>query len=814
MPQTNMPTPPTIRSADTTVGLALRIAVLLAAVMAAGSLTGCDQKEDKPGGGSGSDGSATTSPASAPASDVRDEPDQPVRLTLTPLVSRELSPSGDPQSVAYEDKVKVTVPGGLLTGPSKLTISAVTDPPPPNHDGVVQKAVYDVKIDGHSQFGQDILIELPWTPTGLEASYPASALTWAEYYEPSMGVWFPVASSVNVERKTITIRTRHLSAFAVLTPQGGGDYKLWVVEEDPREALLVLHYNEPEVRKATIQFKNEKLSFELNKLDGDTLHGYLAKLAEYARSAVLAYRRLGLEPWAKPLHIYVGNPTRISSSYHNEWTGNIGFNTTADTLETLQCAISHEIFHSVQRSHYWPQTFPFRRSWLEATAEYAACRVAMPSYAYWGKLDKHYRIRKLATYLTKTLTYARARPVAEGTDPWANHEYAAAYFIDHVCTTGAALTGSTPQEYFASMFKAVAAEGDWDALEGFLFAQHGPKHSMTQQYADFAIDYLLAGNSPMYFSDAPGVGIVYHTTGPVKDAAVAASLALEEDGKEHLHTFHFPEALTTGLIKATCPSPKGKQWFAVVEAPEIPNDVLVTACRLKGDDRARGGESHRLPATVTAATLPKIHCLDKGDALYVAASSAKADKMVIATVKALPLESTPIKSSAKITLTPQPWGKAQCQLTLKTSGELISNAGMRKYVTEDSSYTNYPHVQILSPNYADPTQVSVKVEYELSKGKKYRHHDNFDVKAQWVDITIDNARLEVDAGSGRTALAGLSDSFRVLVRNNQTPMVRIYLVLDIKADFGRTDDDGRERIVKRDSSKASLLVVDLHGGGF
>lgn len=702
-----------------------------------------------------------------------------------------LSPSDAPQTATWE-QVRVTVPGGLLRESRKLTIRPVDDPAPPNRDGIRQAAVYDISIEGLDRFDQDLVLEFPWN------GEPA----WVESYEPESGVWFPERSTVDPERKTITVRTRHLSAYAVLNPQGGGDYKLWVAEEEAREPLLVIHYNDKEVRGLTRVFRDETLGFELKKLENDSLPGYVAKVAEFAREALAAYRKHGFEPYVKPLRLYVGGPKRIASSYHNEWTGNISINTTADTLETLRYVVSHEIFHSVQRNFYWPQAFPFRRGWIEATAEYAACRIAMPDYRYMGKLDKGYRRKVLATYLTKDLTYFRARPAEEGTDPWANHEYAAAYFVDHVCRTGAARSGTSPSQYFATMFRSAAAGGDWDGLEAILTG----KDSLPRQYADFAAHYLLEPASPMYFVEENDQ--ISYRTGSVTPAALDARLSLVEDGKPQTHTFSFGEKLTSRVIQARVEAPKEDTWFASVEPDgELPEGVFLTVGILKSDDRARGCEYHRLEK-------PRIFPLKRDDALYVVASSSAAQAGVSVILAALPLQATPLQSSAKISLTPPPWGKAGCTLTLGVEGNLVCPAGMKRTVSETTEYTNYPHLKILSPSFLPPTELQVTVDYSLSKGVTYRHEDIFEFGSGYVEMRIDNPRLKISGAGIDEEVDGLTCSVRVPLPKGRSPQVHVSLVLDVRADFFQYVKDGDPKSVKTDSAKMTFLVTDVHVGGF
>ena len=192
--------------------------------------------------------------------------------------------------------------------------------------------------------------------------------------------------------------------------------------------------------------------------------GFIAKVAEFALATAFRYQSQHFKLYSAPLHIYVDDSSEIPHSYHSAFTCTVGVNTSASALEdldTLQYTVAHEMFHNVQRTFYWPHEFGTRRGWLEAIAEYAACRIAMDGYRYMGKLDKPNRQQILKNYLTKDLTYFRV--FRDDSDPWQNHEYAASYFLERVCLNGARQLHVTPR-IFMKMFQwaaPMATGTDW-----------------------------------------------------------------------------------------------------------------------------------------------------------------------------------------------------------------------------------------------------------------------------------------------------------------------------------------------------------------
>lgn len=627
----------------------------------------------------------------------------PAAMSLRPLVSQQVGPSAKPQTVAWQDQVKVTLPGGLLKEPRKVTISAVDNPPRPIHESVRQTAVYDISIEGCTEFEQDIVLELPYAECGLESHYPGEALTWIEYYEPSLESWMPVNATTDPARKRMSVRTRHLTPFAVLQPIPGGDFGLLVGEwiEDspaggwPARFLFAIHYNARKVSSGTWAYKQLGLGMRVytdpltrpgatRRMPGpapgrtgtgmssespdhlvlrgirlypgarEEVPGFIAKVADFALAAAARYRALDLKLYSAPLHIYVAGSSEIPDSYHGAFTCTVGVNTSASVLEdldTLQYTVAHEIFHNVQRSIYWPHEFGTRRGWLEATAEYAACRIAMDGYRYMGKLDKPHRQMRLANYLTKDLTYFRV--FRDDSDPWQNHEYAASCFLDRVCLNGARQLHITPKKYFAKMFKWAAANGDWDGLAAFL-GQHGS--SLAEQYADFAVFYLFDAKSPICFKTlVPASGgtqpvISYQTDGPPPERSLAALLTLAEDAKPQEHRFELTEKLTSKVIQVQATAPIKKKWAVKTElAGDLPADTVVTVARLRNNDRRAGVELKRFPATGGPVA---VH-LDAADGLYIIASAARP-------------ASVTVKVTAESGMSPAPTPETPKDLTLKT----------------------------------------------------------------------------------------------------------------------------------------------------
>ena len=569
---------------------ARRLGWPLLAVLASAMLLAAGCKDDRRESG-GTRGPAASGPASAPASARAESRPAPMQFKLTSLASTKLGVSDSPQSVAYQDRIKVTVPGGLVKAPAVLTISAIADPPPPDFSCLRQAAVYDVSMTGAAELDKDLLIEMPYDPNALPKGHPPQAVLTVACFDPVDRVWANLPCAIDTQRHVVTARTRHLCPVSILVWTPGEDDEELHVSEGIDDAEIVIYYNRKQVQRAT--FPTYK------KVDPPETPGYVAAVRDAAWNARTAYKKYGLELNAKPLFIYMAPAPH---SGHNAFTGNVTINFVTQDPNDLGYAVAHEMLHNVERNYYYWHTFWAHRWWLEASAEYAASRLVVRNYPFMGKTDV---ARMSPKFLTQYLTYAHTPSSSDDDpapkpgsftdrlgigrkDPWRYHAYQGAFFLEYLCRTGVSLLRDTEPTldeptYFARMFKYVSTHGyvTTNSLNEFLVSQHGAAHDLAHQYVAFVMQYLFDPSSRMPKDAA--------TPEKMNPAAVEETLVLEEnDDQEHVVPFlNLPNGHSVKLQRIVAKVPKGDQWRAVsVEAlrRNAPR-VWLYVLRLPGDKR-------------------------------------------------------------------------------------------------------------------------------------------------------------------------------------------------------------------------------------
>lgn len=452
---------------------------VLGLLVAAGA--GCNRSRDR--SASEPDERSGKPAASAPAD--AEAGFKPWAYTTRVVHQQAVSPGAADNVVRVPDRVAVTVPGGLLKGAATLTISEVDNPPPPNFEALVPLATWDVSLGDIHLLDKDIRIEMPVDPAGLRTDGPPAAVLSAGYYDVGEQSWIELPLEFDAARSVAVVRTRHLSVIRLCQVR-----PKWVVEMD--EDVVVV-YDPKDVAAKTSGYlaafppehpthahMSESLKKNLGPFILDTLH--------YARSSLKNYRSFNkqLVPHSKPLRIYVEG---TGSSSHDPVTGAINVTFAASSSAKLHYVIAHEMFHNVQLN--W-MGLVGSRWWMEATAEYAASRIAQPHYGLMGKRDEE---RLKPAFIHRSLTYAStpkpdwlqgAADLALGENPWRVHAYQGAYFIEFLVKNKGLK--------FDEMFLSIAAGGFSEAALDKLLKTSG---GLAGCYRDFVHYWLFDQASPV-----------------------------------------------------------------------------------------------------------------------------------------------------------------------------------------------------------------------------------------------------------------------------------------------------------------------------
>jgi len=200
------------------------------------------------------------------------------------------------------------------------------------------------------------------------------------------------------------------------------------------------------------------------------------------------------------------NPT------HYAVTGNLVIPLHESNRLGLMQSVAHEMFHNVQSRQFSAPGVLVRNLltgnwWLEASAEYAASRIAIADYPLMGKRNTALP----PNYLFSPLTYS---PITEGRFP--GHQYHGAHFLDFIVRQGQTLEATegvagSRGRYFRDLYDTVSsapiAAEKYDPLiplAAFIAGRHTGL-TLDETYTRFAAHYLFSAASPMSVTDRAAI---------------------------------------------------------------------------------------------------------------------------------------------------------------------------------------------------------------------------------------------------------------------------------------------------------------------
>ena len=420
------------------LGLALLAGVAL-------SVAGCGKDSEGP----------RTAPVPAPPAR------KPPAWKLTPLVSETLDPSPQDRTVSYKEAVSVTVPGGLLKGKEELRISSVEGAPAPRFKGLQHLALYDVSLGKPRLLDKELTLEMAFDPSRARGHG-----LWMEYWDGAQEVWVTLPGEVDLKKKVVRARTRHLCPTAVASAEQiadetgrallPADRGKWYYAND----YFVLSFFKSEVEASTCDKKNPKGFKEYLDPSVPVVHDEMPRFVEnawhYLNEARRRYCGEGgaglrdLPRFDESAYLFKGGTNVFvgggGSSSRNKFTGSISI--TLDTLsaKVLRFLCAHELFHSVQGRYYTCAGMTSRKWWMEATADYAAEKIALCGENQMGgdrinprHFEKSLTYSSSAIYDAASAAEGGVRELAGlnpdkfiGDDPHGYNEYTGAFFIHYL----------------------------------------------------------------------------------------------------------------------------------------------------------------------------------------------------------------------------------------------------------------------------------------------------------------------------------------------------------------------------------------------
>ena len=534
---------------------------------------------------------------------------------LTPLVSQKLAPSADPQTVGEEGRVRVTVPGGLLSEERTLTISSVEGYSEPRFPVTAQvTAIYDVSLGDLHQLDMPLLVELAYDPAKLRGSLPPEDALVAMYWDEALNDWSTLPFYVDTGRNTLVILTMHLSTFvgAEFVSDGHIANDHFSLRYDPADYKsrldggLVFGESLNPAHKDYLGVVWDSLNeARQSYVDADLRDTYTIKWQE----KITSIGRGGIPTTRIQINynVFLGGDDDAS---RNKLTGDISIPyKTTYAPSGVKLMTAHEVFHAVQARYYTMaglDNLAFflttRRWWMESTAEYAAARIAwkagLPGMG--GTINPR--------YLEESLLSSDR-----------DHAYNTAWFIEFL------VKNKVPASNFADMFNTVAASYNpsvESVLDGYL-KQANAGSGLDLCYREFA----------QYWFFNPDSGLPASEGRVPPQAADWALLNVDEyqTSREFSLAADYTASLW-GIGVTTTPDSPSRNLRVETPADSLPDDVTIYVYVLPNRQRQPGGGQ---PAGVFNAVSTKSAdvALTADDDLFVlAVNSGHSARQVTVTV--------------------------------------------------------------------------------------------------------------------------------------------------------------------------------------
>lgn len=395
------------------------------------------------------------------------------------LGTRLPAPSTERPTMTLPQAAGSAAPKVLGEGASSITIREVAGLPAPLPEGVEALSVHHV--EGPVPPG-GALLEFPYDTARLPADADPGAHLALAHLDPKAGRWILAAALVDPEHQVLRTRTRHLSAWAVIYHDL--KWSIWPSKRfsivyDPKETIVI---HQAKGSAGTVAAKD--FAQELGVMLDESLRRYHTAGFQLPEGDP----EMGDRVWA-----FLGNTTSYwgPPAVESQWSaysGNLLFPSSYDNREQAAHDAAHELFHKIQNLDLNIASMDLRRWWVEATADYAAARIALAQAGPSRTMGTAIKPR----YLEKSITFTI--PEDDGKQPQSFHDYATSHFIDFLVRQGVGFKG---------MWDAVA-DPSWgdtgqvlDPLDKHLRKTLGSTRGLDAQYQAFAKHYLFEAGSPM-----------------------------------------------------------------------------------------------------------------------------------------------------------------------------------------------------------------------------------------------------------------------------------------------------------------------------
>jgi hypothetical protein len=322
---------------------------------------------------------------------------------VEPAVETTLA-AGVENVIQAAEGVQITAPAGLVEGElPALSVAKVSNAAP--FDGFEALALYQVNLGDHHELLQPLTVTARYDAARLNPEFPAESQITGALWDETTGRWMMLPVTVDEGAQTVSFQTDHLSllglfylvkyTFGCPTPH----FTLW--------------YDQDEVFNLTGNMESGQYEYCFAGHPD-----YIRAEADALEQAYKAYSAAGFNLPAEKISVVVAPlPNWSDDPQYDTLTGLILLPTDDwNDMDAMRHAAAHELFHLVQSRELSKGNYLTQAWWMEATADYAADKVAWEN-SRWSRTNQMGKPIRL-DYLQQS--------IEEG----GKHGYANAYLVD------------------------------------------------------------------------------------------------------------------------------------------------------------------------------------------------------------------------------------------------------------------------------------------------------------------------------------------------------------------------------------------------
>jgi hypothetical protein len=300
-----------------------------------------------------------------------------------------IQPSSQPQTLSFENGLKITIPGGTLQASKELMVDT-----PDVQKSLIDEdfdflklASYEISLGSQRNFSDPLTIEVPYDETQLNPAYTPGQQIIARRWDEENDQWVYLPSEIDTQRRVIITKTDHLTLFE------------WIALAYLAASLEKSHAVHEYIFFDVLKTNHFIILYEKNKIDknnaikdsawikkgGDVLAGIPSENFPDMEgiTTTVAGKTIRLEPVSIPLYIKdlgdllerayekygekFDKPAtpiivKVDSNYvkltgargaYEKVYKRIHINTSlVSTVDMLKFASAHELFHVFQNVHY------------------------------------------------------------------------------------------------------------------------------------------------------------------------------------------------------------------------------------------------------------------------------------------------------------------------------------------------------------------------------------------------------------------------------------------------------------------------------